>query len=235
MVLWEAAQRLKPLMSELSPLPQQTRDTASPHGPARSVAVIGAGIVGVASAVFLQKAGHRVTLWDPRGPAGGASYGNAGIVEASSCLPIATPGILRDIPSMLMDKDGPVIIRPGYFPKALPWLLRLVLATRWSKIERTAQALLSLSRNAIPAYDALFGIVPVDGVMHDVGRLSVYSTEAGFAGGAASRRFATEHGMTLDILDRAAIHDLEPHLAPLFSRAAFDLIESICLFKSAFV
>ena len=204
-------------MSELS-LSRETGNTASPHRQGRSVAVIGAGIVGASSAVFLQNEGHKVTLWDPRGPAGGASYGNAGIVEASSCLPIATPGILREIPSMLMDKDGPVIIRPGYFPKALPWLMRLVLATRWSKIERTAQALLSLSRNVLPAYDALFGIVPVSDVIHDVGRLTVYSTEAGFAGGADSRRFATEHGMALDVLDRAAIHDLEPHLAPLFSR-----------------
>lgn len=195
----------------------------SPSNPAvplqgRTVAVIGAGIVGASSAVFLQNAGHRVTLWDPRGPAGGASYGNAGIIEASSCLPIATPGILREIPSMLMDKDGPVIIRPGYFPKALPWLIRLVLATRWSKIEKTAQALLSLSRNAIAAYDDLLRIVPVADTIHDVGRLTVYSTEAGFAGGADSRRFAMEHGMTLDVLDPAAIHDLEPHLAPKFSR-----------------
>ncbi|WPE22894.1 D-amino acid dehydrogenase (plasmid) [Shinella zoogloeoides] len=194
----------------------------SPSNPAvplqgRTVAVIGAGIVGAAAAVFLQNVGHRVTLWDPRGPAGGASYGNAGIVEASSCLPIATPGILREIPSMLMDRDGPVIIRPGYFPKALPWLMRLVLATRWSKIERTAQALLSLSRNAIAAYDALLRIVPVGDVIHNVGRLTVYSTEAGFEGGADSRRFATEHGMALDVLDRSAIHDLEPHLAPKFS------------------
>ena len=218
MVLWEAALRLKPLMPELSSPLQETRNPASPPRRERSVAVIGAGIVGASSAVFLQNEGHRVTLWDPRGPAGGASYGNAGIVEASSCLPIATPGILRDIPSMLMDKDGPVIIRPAYFLRALPWLTQLVLATRWSKIERTAQALLSLSRNVLPAYDALLGIVPVSGVIHDVGRLTVFSTEAGFAGGASSRRFATEHGMALDVLDRAAIHDLEPHLAPLFSR-----------------
>ncbi|MDR6759398.1 D-amino-acid dehydrogenase [Mycoplana sp. BE70] len=208
-----AALRLKPLMVDFIPT-----QNSQIRGTSHSVAVIGAGIVGASSAVFLQAAGHKVTLWDPRGPAGGASYGNAGIVEASSCLPIATPGILREIPSMLLDKNGPVIIRPSYFPAALPWLMRLVLATRWSKIETTARALLSLSQNALKAYDSLLDIVPARDVIHDVGRLSVYSTEAGFAAGAASRRFATDHGMSLDILDEAAIHDIEPHLAPIFCK-----------------
>ncbi|MER9546607.1 FAD-binding oxidoreductase [Mesorhizobium sp. M0437] len=157
-------------------------------------------------------------MWDPRGPAGGASYGNAGIVVATSCLPIATPGILREIPSMLLSRNGPVTIRPSYFPSALPWLVRLVLATRWSKIERTAQALLSLSRNALLAYDRLLDIVPVANVIHDVGKLTVYSTEAAFQAGATSRRFTVEKGMAVDLLDRDGIYDLEPHLAPMFSR-----------------
>ncbi len=190
----------------------------SVRGPAHSVAIIGAGIVGVSSGVFLQREGHRVTMFDPRGPAGGASHGNAGIIEAGSCMPIATPGILRNIPSMLLDKNGPIIIRPSYFPRALPWLTRLVLATRWSKIERTSQALLSISRNALAAYDDLLDSVPVVNIMHDVGRLTAYSTQEGFDAAAASRQFAMDRGMALEVLDRHALHDLEPNLAPIFQK-----------------
>ncbi|RWE22336.1 MAG: FAD-binding oxidoreductase [Mesorhizobium sp.] len=205
-------------MFDVSPSRAGGADIVGPPTPNRSVAVIGAGIVGVSCAVFLQSEGHRVTLFDPRGPAGGASSGNAGIVVATSCLPIANPGVLRAIPKMLMDRNGSVTIRPTYFPYVLPWLLRLVLATRWEKIDRSAVALLSLSQDALTAYDALLDIVPIPNIIHDVGKLTVYSTEAGFQAGEKSRLFARRYGMAIETLDQAGIHDLEPHLAPIFTR-----------------
>ena len=62
------------------------------------VIVAGAGINGVSSAIWLQRAGHDVVLIDRAGPASGTSYGNAGVLAAGSIIPITTPGLLAKIP-----------------------------------------------------------------------------------------------------------------------------------------
>ena len=78
---------------------------AAPRGP-RHVAVIGAGIVGVATALYLQRDGHRVTLIDRLGPGEGTSKGNAAVIAVESCVPVATPGIVKRVPGMLLDPLG---------------------------------------------------------------------------------------------------------------------------------
>jgi len=62
------------------------------------IAVVGAGIVGVCTALYLQRDGHRVTLIDRLGPGEGTSKGNAAVIAAESCVPVATPGILWRVP-----------------------------------------------------------------------------------------------------------------------------------------
>jgi len=190
-------------------------------GTRKRVIVIGAGIVGMSSALFLQRDGHDVTLIDPRGPAGGASYGNAGIVEDRTCLPIATPGILAEIPGMLTNPYGPLTIRPHYALTVLPWLTRLLVATRWAKINRTADALISLSQHAVASHRDLAALARVEDVLQPVGRLSLYSTLEGFEGGAVSRAFQLNKGFRLDVLNPSEIHDLEPNLAPIFVKGVF--------------
>src|SRR5262245_63133390 len=91
------------------------------HG--KSAAVIGAGIVGVATALYLQRDGWHVTVVD-REPAGraGASFGNAGLIASHIVQPIALASILPKLPRMLVDQTAPLAIRWGYFPFVLPWL-----------------------------------------------------------------------------------------------------------------
>ena len=99
--------------------------TSQVQGP-RHVAVIGAGIVGVCTALYLQRDGHRVTLIDRAGPGEGASKGNASVIAGESCVPVATPGILKRVPGMLMDPLGPLALRWGYLPRLAPWLWLVV-------------------------------------------------------------------------------------------------------------
>ena len=136
-------------------------------------------------------------------------------------MPIATPGLLRTIPGMLINPYGPLTIRPEYSLRVLPWLTKLLLATRWGKIARTAEALLSLSRQAVEAYGDLATLAPVDDVIRPVGRLSVYSTMSAFEGDATSRAFKQAKGFKLDVLGPHEIHDLEPDLAPIFCKGVF--------------
>src|SRR6476619_6024276 len=82
-----------------------------------NLTIIGAGIVGVATAAYLKRDGHHVTLVDMRPPGEYCSFGNAGILSPGSCVPLATPGIQWKVPGYLMDPMGPLTIRWTYLPK----------------------------------------------------------------------------------------------------------------------
>ena len=94
------------------------------------VLVLGAGVAGLSTALYLQRAGRAVTVVDPLPPGGGASFGNAGMISADTAIPIALPGMLRKVPGWLTDRLGPLSVHPSYFPKALPWLLRGIAGLR---------------------------------------------------------------------------------------------------------
>src|ERR1700747_3050140 len=99
---------MQALLLPRGPLPMASRQTR--------VVIIGAGIVGIACASFLRRDGHSVTVLDPNGPGEGASYGNAGCLNGSSVVPIAMPGVLRQVPRWLLDPTGPLSIRWRYLP-----------------------------------------------------------------------------------------------------------------------
>ena len=65
------------------------------------IIVVGAGIVGVSCALWLQRRGHDVIIVDRTGPASGTSYGNAGVLAAAAVVPVTTPGLSRRAPGML--------------------------------------------------------------------------------------------------------------------------------------
>jgi len=90
------------------------------------VAIIGAGIVGVSTAIWLQRKGLAVTLIDREGIAAGASYGNAGILASSGIIPVTTPGLIFKAPKMLLDPGQPLFARWSYLPKMVPWLFKFL-------------------------------------------------------------------------------------------------------------
>ena len=89
-------------------------------------AVIGAGIVGICAAAFLQREGWQVTLVDAEEPGTMTSFGNAGAISAHSVAPMALPGIWKRVPRWLLDPLGPLAVRLGYAPKAAPWLMKFM-------------------------------------------------------------------------------------------------------------
>ncbi len=90
------------------------------------IAVVGTGIVGVCAAAWLQRDGHRITFVDPLAPGEACSFGNAGSLSPSACLPVGMPGQWKKVPGWLLDPLGPLTVRWGYLPAALPWLLRFL-------------------------------------------------------------------------------------------------------------
>src|ERR1700749_2173080 len=94
------------------------------------VAVIGAGIVGAASALELLRNGEQVTIIEPGQPGGeqAASYGNGTLLNPSSVIPMSSPGLWKKVPTYLADPLGPLAIRWSYLPRLLPWLRRFLSA-----------------------------------------------------------------------------------------------------------
>jgi D-amino-acid dehydrogenase len=87
------------------------------------VAVIGAGVIGLACAGWLQQHSRAPVLFDAAGVANGASFGTAGLINGDAHLPVALPGMLQRVPGWLIDPPGPVRVRLGYLLRAAPWLV----------------------------------------------------------------------------------------------------------------
>ena len=107
----------------------------------KKIAVIGAGIIGVSTAIWLQRDGHKVVLIDREGPAAGASYGNGGVLVPSGIIPVNAPGLISSAPGMLMRSDSPLFVHWPYLPKMLPWLMRYLSRANATDARQTARAL----------------------------------------------------------------------------------------------
>ena len=119
-----------------------------------TVLIIGAGIVGVSSALWLQRAGFSVTLIDS-GPVGeGASFGNAGNISPGSVVPYLIPGIWKQAPGWLLNPEGPLAVRPGYFLKVLPWLMTAVKSAGEEAALRTSRAMHALHGGTLELHSA---------------------------------------------------------------------------------
>src|SRR5215213_5625173 len=135
----------------------------------RKITIIGAGIVGVATASYLRRDGHQVTLVDKRPPGEYCSFGNAGILSPGSCVPLATPGVHWKVPGYLNDPMGPLTIRWSYLPKAAPWLLRFLAASAPSRVEKIADALRPLLKQTFDAYRPLVQNARVSDLIRQTG------------------------------------------------------------------
>src|SRR5215467_7969420 len=185
------------------------------------VVVIGAGIVGLACATYLQRDGRKVVVVDPGGPGEGASYGNAGGLNGSSIVPVAMPGVLSKVPHWLLDPEGPLSIRLNYLPRLLPWLYRFVRAGRPELVRAQARALRGLLAPTVDLHRELAASVGVADLIQRSGLLVVYRGEAGFAADAAAMHLRAENGVKIDELNQDELRQIEPTLSPVYTRARF--------------
>jgi D-amino-acid dehydrogenase len=190
-------------------------------GPPREIAVVGAGIVGMRAALYLQGDGHRVTVIDGRAPGTATSFGKAGGIVTGAVTPTSTPGLWREIPGMLLDPAGALRIRWRYLPRLAPWLLAFLRAGQRRRVDAIAAALKPIVTRAYEAHRELIDLAGVEGVVRPVGWLKAYESEAGFAGSALERRLLSEQGIKFEVLGADELRQLEPHLAPRFIKALF--------------
>ncbi|WP_428672574.1 NAD(P)/FAD-dependent oxidoreductase [Reyranella sp.] len=175
--------------------------------------VIGAGIVGVCCALHLQREGFKVRLVEKGEPGMKTSFGNSGSFGTASCVPFALPGVLKKVPGMLLDSESPLKLRWSHVPKALPFFLRLVEASRPSRVEAIAAARNSLLVHTHAGYAPLIeGADAAQWVDHN-GLMMVFESEAAFEGAAYALDLRRRNGVHMDILDGNEARQMEPALA----------------------
>lgn len=187
----------------------------------RDVTVIGAGIVGTCCALYLQREGFKVRLVDRAGPGEGASFGNAGNLGIASCVPLGLPGVLKKVPRMLFDADSPLKLRLGHLPRALPWLMRFVAASRPRAVEAIADARHSLLSRLHEGYDPLVADAGARDLINPSGLIMTWESDEAFAGASYALDLRRRRGIHFETLDGNEARQIEPALSPAVRRAIY--------------
>jgi len=187
----------------------------------RPVAIVGAGIVGLAVAYHLVKDGAQVTLID-RDPQGDkASFGNAGGIAVTEVMPASAPGVLWRVFGWMLDPLGPLAVRPGHALKLIPWLLHFAQSGTPREVIRISRALAAIHSRV---YDDLLPLLRETGLsdqLHRAGALSLYETEAGYRRDAAEWACKRSHGIVVEDLTGEDARRMEPALGPRVHRAVW--------------
>ncbi|MBS0644791.1 MAG: FAD-dependent oxidoreductase, partial [Proteobacteria bacterium] len=179
------------------------------------VAVIGGGIVGLASTIALLRDGHQVTLIEPGDPGGeqSASYGNGTLLNPSSVIPMSSPGLWKKVPGYLRDPLGPLTIRWSYLPKLWPWLRRFVAAgSSEAKVLATARALQPLLADSPALHRALAEEAGVGDLIVKQGVLFPFASRAEFEAEGLSWRVRQQTGVRWLELNEDELRQREPSL-----------------------
>ena len=188
---------------------------------AKNVTIIGAGIVGIATASYLRRDGHDVTVVDMLPPGEYCSFGNAGILSPGSCVPTAMPGILGKVPGFLMDPLGPLKVRWSYYPRALPWLWRFITSTGRAQVEATADALIGLLGQTFDAHLPLAQHAGCSDLIRQTGYVVVYDSDEAYRGDALAWKLRRDRGVICNELDAAGIEQRVPALGRRFLRGVY--------------
>ncbi len=179
------------------------------------IAVIGAGVIGLAIAHRLAAEGREVVVIDPAEPGSGASYGNAGTIADYAVQPVGTPEVLRNLPSLLFDRTSPLAIRRAALPSLVPWLARFLRQSLPGPAARNAHALAHILADAGPRWSALADEIGGAGLLRDRGCLYLYATPAARAAAMPDMDARRALGIAVEPLDAADLAEAEPGLPPM--------------------
>ncbi|HNP34796.1 MAG TPA: FAD-binding oxidoreductase [Woeseiaceae bacterium] len=176
------------------------------------VAVIGAGVVGLAAACRLANARANVVLIDPMEPGLGCSYGNAGHIATELIFPLASPATLAHAPRYLLNSDSPLSVRGGYALQILPWLTRFALASRPSAFKRGTEALAELQAGALESLRNLLRTLGLEQQLQTRGHIVLAETRASQAALLNEQESLAEYDVPTTWLSAAEVAELAPDL-----------------------
>jgi D-amino-acid dehydrogenase len=187
---------------------------AAPHA-----TIIGAGIVGVSTAAFLQREGYAVTIVDRLPPGEGCSFGNAGGIAFAEIAPTIHPRMLTKIPGWLLDPLGPLTIRWPYLPKALPWFLAAMRNASPQRVEAITKARADLGLRAVSDFETLLKPAGGHGLMVYRESLRLFDNVRQFKNETTERQIKAAHGFPVDIYSGDQAREMEPDIGKNISHA----------------
>jgi len=185
------------------------------------IGVIGAGIQGVCNALFLQKKGYQVILFDKDEPGkSSASYGNAGHFSPYASIPLNRPDILADVPAMLLSSSGPLALKWNYVPKMIPWFIKFLKNCSTKNMMHTAKYMHQILDIALPAYDELFEEIDLSGLVENKGIMYIWNDQ-NLKSRELEINIRNEIGAEQQLLNQKEIHDLEPNIKKIYHAGVF--------------
>jgi D-amino-acid dehydrogenase len=175
------------------------------------VVVIGAGIVGVSTALHLQMRGMKVLLIDRRDAGQETSYGNSGIIGNCYVLPFAPPAF-KKIPRVALNRDTATHLHYLSLPSYLLWLIDFYRQSQPELRQVNGRLLRPLTASALEEHRFLMRTTDAERYLSVSGRVALHRSESSFAGSALERNIAHELGVPFEVMDAAAFGKIEPSL-----------------------
>lgn len=175
--------------------------------------VLGAGIVGVCSALHLQAAGHSVVLLDRDEPGRGTSHGNAGLIERSSIIPYAFPREWRRLLRYSLNRQSSMRFSPTFLPQLAPWLLEYWRQSSPQNLARASRAMQPLIERCVTEHDLLAEASGMTGLIRAKGWIEFYRDQQEFDLAVADARTYDQYGLHYQILDADQLREREPDLS----------------------
>ena len=182
----------------------------------KNIAVVGAGIVGICSAYFLKKSGFQVTLIDKEKPGTMTSFGHACSFADYANVPVNYPGLLWDIPSMLLRKDGPLAVDFFYIIKNLPWAINFLKNCRKEKVDEIATSLTNLLKHSQLSYDEIFKDVNVKEFISHEENLYLFDTKKSFENYEYANIIRKNNNVKFRNLNKDEDKELEQNIAHFY-------------------
>ena len=182
----------------------------------KNIAVIGAGIVGICSAYFLKKSGFNVTLIDREQPGSMTSFGHACTFADYANVPVNYPGLIWDIPSMLLRKDGPLAVDFFYILKNLPWAISFLKNCKKEKVNEIANSLTNLLKHSQISYDEIFQDVNVKEYISYEENLYLFDSKKSYENYEYANIIRKNNNVKVRNLNKDEVKELEPNLADVY-------------------
>ncbi len=179
----------------------------------RDVVVLGAGIVGLATALKIQEKGRSVALVDRAGAGEATSFGNAGIIERASIYPYAFPRRIPDLVRYALNGTPEAHYHLRFLPVIAPWLARYWWHSSAQRHEQAMRAALPLIERSLAEHEPLIAAAGAEGLVRRSGWIKLFRDEGRLDRAVAETRRLAGFGLSLDIVDGAGMRALEPNLA----------------------
>jgi D-amino-acid dehydrogenase len=180
--------------------------------------VVGAGVIGTTTALYLAREGMSVQVVDARAEAGlETSFANGGLVTPSTALPWCAPAVPGQLLRWIGREDAPLLLRPSAIPRLGLWGLRFLANCRSSKYAASARSLTRFARESLAETEGLLAQRMVDYELSHGGLLELYRDADGVAARDKYALFLEGLGVRTTRLSPAECVALEPSLEPIAS------------------